>query len=87
MRAAAHSRISGVIQVIVGPATTLIGPPANAVLGSSSSPTESTFLASWKSAADACSCRLPARSAGAPPGIGNSAIPVSYTHLTLPTKA
>ena len=76
VRAVVHSLLSGVIQVMVGPATTLTGPPAKAVFGSSSSPTESTFFASWKSAAEACNWRLPALSAGAWPGIGKSAIPL-----------
>ena len=63
--AVAHSRGSGVTHVIVGRFTTVMLPEAKAVFGRSSSPTESTFFASWKSAAEAWSCSLPAFSAGA----------------------
>ena len=56
-----HAFTSGSSQATVGPSTTRSAPEAKAVFGSRSSPTESTFFASWKSAADAAQLALTLR--------------------------
>ena len=84
--AAVHSLASGVTQVTAGPLTTVMLPEAKAVFGSSSSPTESTFFASWKSAAEADSSRFPP-SAPAPAGSGKSAIPLTGSYAAAAIRA
>ena len=74
-------------QVIAGPLTTVMLPDAKAVFGSSSSPTESTFFASWKSAAVPLSSRFPAFSAGASFGSGKSATPLIGSYTAAPIRA
>ena len=85
--AAAHSFGSGVTHVIAGPFTTVMLPEANAVFGRSSSPTESTFFASWKSAAEAESRRCPVRRTGASRGSGKIAMPLTGSYAAAATSA
>ena len=74
-------------QVTAGRLTTVMLPEAKAVFGSSSSPTESTFFASWKSAAEAVSSRFPAFSAGACRGSGKSAMPLTGSYAAAAIRA